>query len=338
VAVAHAARRRAFGRPLREFQAVAHALAEAATRTQAARLLVYEAASRYDADPAAPGVTGAAAMAKLYATETAQAVVDQAVQVLGSQGPGARAPAGAPVPRGPCPPHLRGHLRDPARHHRPRAVPRYRGPATPRRGGTALSPFEGSAGRTERWEHFAYAEEAGVATVTFDGRNGSTPSPSRSTPTCATCWPSCPPGRGAGPGPDRPRPRASARAGRARHHRGPPGHGAPELLEFTRMTGPSSRACGSCPCRWWPPSTGSRPGPAPSSPWPPTSGCWPARPPWPFCSPGSGWPGRTWAAPTCCPGWSGWDGRPSCCCSGTGSTPTGRPPSAWPTRWSTTTG
>jgi acyl-CoA dehydrogenase len=85
VAVAHAAGRRAFGRPLAEFQAVAHALAEAATRTQAARLLVYEAASRYDADPAAAGVTAAAAMAKLYATETAQAVVDQAVQVLGAR-------------------------------------------------------------------------------------------------------------------------------------------------------------------------------------------------------------------------------------------------------------
>jgi acyl-CoA dehydrogenase len=84
-AAAHAATRQAFGRPLREHQAVAHALAEAATRTQAARLLVYEAASRYDADPAAPGVTQAAAMAKLYATETAQAVVDQAVQVLGAR-------------------------------------------------------------------------------------------------------------------------------------------------------------------------------------------------------------------------------------------------------------
>jgi acyl-CoA dehydrogenase len=85
LAVAHAAGRQAFGRPLGEFQAVAHALAEAATRTQAARLLVYEAASRYDADPASPGVTKAAAMAKLYATETAQAVVDQAVQVLGAR-------------------------------------------------------------------------------------------------------------------------------------------------------------------------------------------------------------------------------------------------------------
>jgi acyl-CoA dehydrogenase len=85
VAVAHAAARRAFGRPLAEFQAVAHALAEAATRTQAARLLVYEAASRYDHDPSDPGVTMASAMAKLYATETAQVVVDQAVQVLGAR-------------------------------------------------------------------------------------------------------------------------------------------------------------------------------------------------------------------------------------------------------------
>jgi len=48
-------------------------------------LLVYEAASRYDADPSAPGVGAAAAMAKLYATETAQAVVDAAVQVLGAR-------------------------------------------------------------------------------------------------------------------------------------------------------------------------------------------------------------------------------------------------------------
>jgi acyl-CoA dehydrogenase len=80
-AVDHAATRQAFGRPLRDFQAVAHALADMATRTQAARLLVYAAA----ADPDAPGATGAAAMAKLYATEAAQAVVDQAVQVLGAR-------------------------------------------------------------------------------------------------------------------------------------------------------------------------------------------------------------------------------------------------------------
>jgi acyl-CoA dehydrogenase len=84
-AVAHAAGREAFGRPLAELQAVAHALAEMATRTEAARLLVYAAASRYDADPVGPGVTRAAAIAKLYATEAAQAVVDQAVQVHGAR-------------------------------------------------------------------------------------------------------------------------------------------------------------------------------------------------------------------------------------------------------------
>jgi len=84
-AVEHAASRRAFGRPLREHQAVAHALADMATRTQAARLLVYAAAGAYDADPDGPGVTQAAAMAKLYATEAAQRVVDQAVQLLGAR-------------------------------------------------------------------------------------------------------------------------------------------------------------------------------------------------------------------------------------------------------------
>jgi acyl-CoA dehydrogenase len=84
-AVAHAATRQAFGRPLREHQAVAHALAEMATATQAARLLVYAAAARYDADPDDPAVMQAAAMAKLYATEAAQRVVDQAVQLLGAR-------------------------------------------------------------------------------------------------------------------------------------------------------------------------------------------------------------------------------------------------------------
>jgi acyl-CoA dehydrogenase len=84
-AAAHAASRQAFGRPLRDHQAVAHALADMATATQAARLLVYAAAARYDADPDAAGVTAASAMAKLFATEAAQRVVDQAVQLLGAR-------------------------------------------------------------------------------------------------------------------------------------------------------------------------------------------------------------------------------------------------------------
>jgi acyl-CoA dehydrogenase len=81
-AVAHAERRQAFGRPLREFQAVSHRLAEMATRTEAARLMVYAAAAAYD--DGASDVTMRSAMAKLFATESAQWVVDGAVQIHGA--------------------------------------------------------------------------------------------------------------------------------------------------------------------------------------------------------------------------------------------------------------
>jgi alkylation response protein AidB-like acyl-CoA dehydrogenase len=82
-AVAHAGQREAFGKPLRDLQGVSHQLAEAAARTKAARLLVYDAAMIYDAGER---VTKAAAIAKLYATETAQFVIDTALQVHGAQG------------------------------------------------------------------------------------------------------------------------------------------------------------------------------------------------------------------------------------------------------------
>lgn len=89
-AVNHAGERRAFGRPIGDFQAVSHTLADMATRTQAARLLVYDAARAYDEGrPDNRGGTGditrLAAMAKVYATETAQFVVDAAVQILGAR-------------------------------------------------------------------------------------------------------------------------------------------------------------------------------------------------------------------------------------------------------------
>lgn len=82
-AVDHAGAREAFGRPLREFQAVSHQLAEMATRTQAARLLVTNAAAAYDRG--VRPVTKEVAMAKLFATETAQFVVDAAVQIHGAR-------------------------------------------------------------------------------------------------------------------------------------------------------------------------------------------------------------------------------------------------------------
>ena len=80
-AIGYAAERRAFGRPIREFQAVSHRLAETVTRVDAARLLVYRAAGLLDAGERA---TKEAAMAKLYATETAQQAIDAAIQVHGA--------------------------------------------------------------------------------------------------------------------------------------------------------------------------------------------------------------------------------------------------------------
>nr|WSZ99016.1 acyl-CoA dehydrogenase family protein [Streptomyces sp. NBC_00857] len=79
----HTAARTAFGGPLKDLQSVAHQVAEMATRTEAARLLVYAAAEAYDTG--APDVPRRSAMAKLFATETAQYVVDAAVQLHGAR-------------------------------------------------------------------------------------------------------------------------------------------------------------------------------------------------------------------------------------------------------------
>ncbi|MGW1532431.1 acyl-CoA dehydrogenase family protein [Streptomyces aureus] len=82
-ALAHTARREAFGGRLKDLQTVAHQVAEMALRTEAARLMVYAAAAAYDARAA--DVPRRAAMAKLLATETAQYVVDAAVQLHGAR-------------------------------------------------------------------------------------------------------------------------------------------------------------------------------------------------------------------------------------------------------------
>ncbi|MFF4572745.1 acyl-CoA dehydrogenase family protein [Streptomyces sp. NPDC001410] len=81
--LAHTARRDAFGGKLMDLQSVAHQVAEMALRTDAARLMVYAAATAYDEN--APDVPKRAAMAKLLATETAQYVVDAAVQLHGAR-------------------------------------------------------------------------------------------------------------------------------------------------------------------------------------------------------------------------------------------------------------
>nr|BAP16705.1 Acyl-CoA dehydrogenase [Streptomyces sp. Sp080513GE-23] len=81
--LAHTARRDAFGGKLKDLQAVSHQVAEMALRTEAARLMVYAAATAYD--EGARDVPRRAAMAKVLATETAQYVVDTAVQLHGAR-------------------------------------------------------------------------------------------------------------------------------------------------------------------------------------------------------------------------------------------------------------
>ncbi len=83
-AVAHATQRRQFGRTLGEFQLIQEKLARMATDLTAARLLTYRAA--WEKDRGAERVTLEAAMAKAFATEAAQRIVDDAVQILGGRG------------------------------------------------------------------------------------------------------------------------------------------------------------------------------------------------------------------------------------------------------------
>ncbi|MEO5511479.1 MAG: acyl-CoA dehydrogenase family protein [Longimicrobiales bacterium] len=83
-AVAHATQRRQFGEPLAEFQLVKEKIARMATDLTAARLLVYRAA--WEKDGGAERITMEAAMAKAFATEAAQRIVDDAVQIIGGRG------------------------------------------------------------------------------------------------------------------------------------------------------------------------------------------------------------------------------------------------------------
>jgi len=76
--------RELFGAPLSELQMVQGHLADMAVKIDAAALLVYRAA--WTKDTGAARVTREAAMAKLYATEAAQRVIDSAVQIHGGDG------------------------------------------------------------------------------------------------------------------------------------------------------------------------------------------------------------------------------------------------------------
>ncbi|HJQ01582.1 MAG TPA: acyl-CoA dehydrogenase family protein [Jatrophihabitans sp.] len=84
-AIEHTVGRQAFGGVLSDQQAVSHLLAEMATRVEASRLLVYAAAAANDRGAPPAQLTRQAAMAKLFATESAQFVVDAAVQLHGAR-------------------------------------------------------------------------------------------------------------------------------------------------------------------------------------------------------------------------------------------------------------
>ena len=83
-ALGRAGSRQLFGAPLGDLQLTRARLADMAVDVDAAALLVYRAA--WTKDGGAARVTGEAAMAKLFATEAAQRVVDGAVQLFGGLG------------------------------------------------------------------------------------------------------------------------------------------------------------------------------------------------------------------------------------------------------------
>jgi len=79
----YAAERRQFGKPIKEFQAIQFKLADMATRVGAARALMHAAATAKDRGEQ---VTQFSAMSKLFASETAMWVTQEAIQIFGGYG------------------------------------------------------------------------------------------------------------------------------------------------------------------------------------------------------------------------------------------------------------
>lgn len=83
-ALNYAKERKQFGQPIADFQAIQFMLADMGTEIEAARLLVYRAA--YLASEKSNRISKEAAMAKMYASDTAMKVTTNAVQILGGYG------------------------------------------------------------------------------------------------------------------------------------------------------------------------------------------------------------------------------------------------------------
>ncbi len=83
-ALAYVKERRAFGRPIADFQALQFKLADMATELDAARLMVHRAAASLDAGR--PDATKHCAMAKRFATDLCHRICDEALQLHGGYG------------------------------------------------------------------------------------------------------------------------------------------------------------------------------------------------------------------------------------------------------------
>jgi acyl-CoA dehydrogenase len=86
ISARYADRRKAFGQKIREFEAVSFKLADSLTRLDAARALVYETARSIDAIGNSSYIRRMVSEAKKFATDTAWAVVNDAMQVMGGIG------------------------------------------------------------------------------------------------------------------------------------------------------------------------------------------------------------------------------------------------------------
>tara|TARA_B100000315_G_scaffold260595_1_gene323294 strand:+ start:5298 stop:6467 length:1170 start_codon:yes stop_codon:yes gene_type:complete len=82
-ALKYSTEREAFGKPIHKYQSVGFKLSQMATEIEASKLLVYQAAHKYDLGQS---VIKEAAMAKLFASETAMRTTTEAIQIFGGYG------------------------------------------------------------------------------------------------------------------------------------------------------------------------------------------------------------------------------------------------------------
>ena len=113
-AVGYVKERKAFGRPIAEFQGLQFMLADMAMKIEAARVLTYRACAIIDEGDPDGELNAAGAMAKAFASDVAMEVTTNGVQLLGGLRLHHGLPDGAVHARRQDHPDLRGHQPDPA--------------------------------------------------------------------------------------------------------------------------------------------------------------------------------------------------------------------------------